>query len=286
MATPQAMKSRVWLNVVLLLAVAGLASVFYFKSLSKAASAYRLSTQQAADIQSIIIDKPAALAFERRGQNWFVTRPFTARANAFQVEHLLEILSATSKQRFAANDLARFDLDQPRARLTLGNQTFSFGALNPLTAEQYVSTENGVYLVAPRYGAAATTPPESFLNHLLLAENELPTGFDLPGYRLRRVNGVWNVSPAPAEFSQDQLNRFADEWHYAYSIATEPAKPAPYAEQIKVTLNNGGSVVLHILQKQPELVLLRDDEMIAYRFPKDVARRLLDPFLAAPETEK
>lgn len=280
------MKSRIWLNIVLLLAVAGLASVLYFKSLSKTANDYRLSMQQPGDINSITIDKPAALAFEKRGHDWFVTRPYTARANAFQVEHLLDILSATSKQRFVANDLTRFDLDQPQARLTLGKQTFSFGALNPLTAEQYVATADSVYLVPPRYGAAVAMPPDSFLNHLLLTENEIPTGFDLPGYKLRRVNGAWNVSPASAELSQDQLNRFADEWRYAYSIASEPVKPAPYAEQIKIMLNNGGSVLLHILQKQPELILLRDDEMIAYRFPKDVAARLLDPYIGAPETEK
>ncbi|HUL40513.1 MAG TPA: DUF4340 domain-containing protein [Burkholderiales bacterium] len=280
------MKSRIWLNTALLLAVAGLASTLYFKLLNNASSEYRLSTQKAEEINSITVDKPAALTLVKRGHDWFITRPLAARANAFQVDQLLEILSATSRQRFPANDLTRFDLDRPQALLTLGKQTFGFGALNPLTAEQYVTTADNVYLVPPRYGAAVAMPLNAFLNHLLLAENEIPTGFDLPGYKLRRVDGAWNVSPAPAELSQDQLNRFADEWHYAYSIASVPAKPAPYAEAIKIALNNGGSVTLHILQKKPELILLRDDEMIAYRFPEDVARRLLDPFAEAPKTEK
>lgn len=280
------MKSRIVLNLVLFTLVAGIGLLLYFKTHGKASNEYRLSTQRPGDIKNINIDKPAALTLEKRGHDWYITRPFTARANAFQVEHLLEILSAASKQRFAANDLTRFDLDQPQASLTLGKQVFSFGALNPLTAEQYVATADNVYLVPPRYGAAVGMPPNSYLNHLLLAESEIPTGFDLPGYKLTRVNGIWSVSPAPAEISQDQLNRFADEWRYAYSIASEPAKPAPYTEQIKITLDNGGSVLLHILQKQPQLILLRDDEMIAYRFPGDVARRMLDPFAGVSKTQK
>ncbi len=280
------MKSRIVLNLVLFSLVVGIGLLLYFKTQGNAPSEYRLSTLQAGDIKNIMLDKPAALTLEKRGHGWFITRPFMARANAFQVERLLEILSATSKQRFPANDLTRFDLDQPQARLTLGEQAFSFGALNPLTAEQYVSTADNVYLVPLRYGAAVAVTPNTFLNHLLLADNEIPTGFDLPGYKLTRVNGAWSVSPAPAELSQDQLNRFADEWRYAYSIASEPANPAPGAEQIRILLDNGGSVALHVLQKRPQLILLRDDEMIAYHFPGDVAKRLLDPFAAASKAQK
>lgn len=280
------MKPRIWLNLALLLAVACLASLFYFKPQSNAPSEYRLSSLQAGDIKRVTIDKPAVLSLEKRDRGWFITHPFKARANAVQVERLLEILSATSKQRFPPNDLTRFDLDQPQARLTLGKQTFSFGALNPLSAEQYVATADNIYLVPPRYGAAVAMPPNTFLNHLLLADNETPTGIDLPGYKLARVNGAWSVSPAPAQLSQDQLNRFADEWRLAYSIASEPAKPAPGAEQIRIMLDNGGSVLLQVLQKQPQLILLRDDEMIAYRFPGDVAKRLLDPFAAASKAQK
>lgn len=280
------MKPRIWLNLALLLAVAGLASLLYFKPQSNAPSEYRLSSLQAGDIKSIMIDKPAVLSLEKRDRGWFITHPFKARANAVQVERLLEMLSVTSKQRFPANDLMRFDLDQPQARLTLGEQTFSFGAFNPLSAEQYVATADNVYLVSPRYGAAVAMPPNTFVNHLLLADNETPSGFDFPGYKLTRVNGAWSMSPTPAELSQDQLNRFADEWRLAYSIASEPAKPAPGAEQIRIMLDNGGSVLLQVLQKQPQLILLRDDEMIAYRFTGDVAKRLLDPFAAASKAQK
>jgi hypothetical protein len=280
------MKSRIVLNLVLFTLVVGIGLLLYFKPQSNAPSEYRLSTLQAGDIKRITIDKPAELSLEKRDRGWFITHPFKARANAVQVERLLEILSVTSKQRFPANDLMRFDLDQPQARLTLGEQTFSFGAFNPLSAEQYVATADNVYLVSPRYGAAVAMPPNTFVNHLLLADNETPSGFDFPGYKLTRVNGAWSMSPTPAELSQDQLNRFADEWRLAYSIASEPAKPAPGAEQIIIMLDNGSSVLLQVLQKQPQLILLRDDEMIAYRFTGDVAKRLLDPFAAASKAQK
>jgi hypothetical protein len=280
------MKSRIILNLVLFTLVLGIGLLLYFNPQSNAPSEYRLSTLQAGEIKRITIDKPAGFSLEKRDGGWIITSPFKARADAVQVDRLLDILSASSKQRFPANDLARFDLDQPQARLTLGEQTFSFGALNPLTQDQYVATAGNVYLEPPRYGAAAAMPLNNLLNHQLLGDTEIPTAFDLPGYKLTRVNGTWTVSPASAQLSQDQLNRFADGWRHAYSIASEPAKPAPGAQQIKITLDKGGSLLLQILQKQPQLILLRDDEMIAYRFPDDVARRLLDPFAGASRAEK
>ena len=214
------MKPRIWLNLALLLAVVGLASLLYFKPQSNAPSEYRLSTLQASDIQSITIDKPAGLNLEKRDHSWFITRPFVARADTFQVERLLEILSATSKQRFPANDLKRFDLDQPQARLTLGKQAFSFGALNPLTAEQYVATADNVYLVSPRYGAAAAAAdkqvfaaPRDVIDHLT-ASQAWQICCHLPAQTGIADNNLRDAPPAQARLeTAPRYFYFRKLWH-------------------------------------------------------------------------
>ena len=51
---------------------------------------------------------------EKRGEEWFLTSPFAARAEPLQVERLLAIAEAKSPARLAATDLARFELDAAR----------------------------------------------------------------------------------------------------------------------------------------------------------------------------
>jgi hypothetical protein len=46
---------------------------------------------------------------------------------------------------------------------------------------------------------------------------------------------------------------------------------------VKVELKDGAALALGILQREPELVLLRADEGIQYHFFADVGKRLLSP---------
>jgi hypothetical protein len=42
-------------------------------------------------------------------------------------------------------------------------------------------------------------------------------------------------------------------------------------------LTDGKSIPVALLQKEPELVLLRLDERIAYHFPAESSKRLIEP---------
>jgi hypothetical protein len=276
------MKSRIWLNIFLLLLVVALALVVYAKRHAPAEQTHPLSMLNAAQVAAIQIEKPntAAVHLEKRNDAWFVTAPFSARADSFRISRILEILAASSAQTFPATDLTAFDLDKPLLKLTIDGQPFSFGTLNPLTQQQYALTANTVYLISARYMSNAAVQTADFADKRLFAENEMPVRFEFAGRVLALNEGKWETTPLRTDSSQDTLNKWRDEWHQALALLAQPYVDGKSSGEILITLNGGKKIALSILQQAPDLVLLREDERMQYHFPQDIGKQLLAPLEA------
>jgi hypothetical protein len=281
-APPQGMKNQLWLNVALLAAVAALALFAYLKP-HQGEPRFKLSTLKAADATNVKIEiaGTAPIALERAASEWRLSAPVAARADGFQAQRLLEILDAASKDRFPATGLARFDLNEPYARLTINRQSFSFGAVSPMSREQYVLTQDGIYPVALRYGAALPTSALQLVSKQLFAAEEAPVAFEFREFRLAQQDGKWVMSPAVVDSSQDDINRWIDEWRLATALAVLPISNRKPLATIKVRLKSGGDVTLTVLQREPELTLVRSDQKLEYQFAAEAAQRLLAPPAAA-----
>ncbi len=272
------MKSRHWLNVALLAAVTVLALFAYFKP-QPSQSEHRLSVLKAAAVQNIRIEIAGSppLVLERAASDWRVTAPVAARADSFQTQRLLAILDATSKDRLPAAGLARFDLNEPYARVAFDQQTFSFGAVNQMSREQYVLTQDGVYLVPMRYGAALPKSALQLVSKQLFAADEAPVAFEFKEFSLAQQDGKWVASPAAADLSQDDINRWIDEWRLATALAVQAADHRKPLTTIKVKLGSGRDLTLAVLQREPDLTLARSDQPFQYQFAGETAKRLLAP---------
>jgi hypothetical protein len=273
------MKSRLWLNVFLLVLVAALAFAVYSRRHAPAELEYRLSALNAAQVSSIQIEKPNApfVRLDKRNNAWFVTAPFAARADSFRISRILEVLAASSTQHFPATDLAAFDLDKPFLKLTLNGQQISFGTMNPLTQQQYALTANTVYLISAKYMANAAVQTADFAGKRLFTENEIPDRFEFEGRVLVLNNGKWETTPPRTGLSQDTLNLWRDQWRQASALLAQPYVDAKSLGKILVTLTSGKQITLSILQKAPDLVLLREDEHLQYHLPQETGKQLLAP---------
>jgi hypothetical protein len=276
------MKRNLWINAALLAAVAALALFAYLKP-HESQPEHRLSTLKAADARTIRIEIAggAAIALERAASEWRLSAPFTARADDFQAQRLLEILDATSKDRFPAAGLARFDLNEPNARLTINEQTFSFGSVNPMSREQYLLTQDGIYLIAPRYGAALPKNALQMVSRQLFTAEEAPVALEFQEFSLVQQDGKWVMSPTVADSSQDDVNRWIDEWRLATALSVLPMSNRKPLATIKARLKSGNDVTLTVLQREPELVLARSDQQFEYQFAGGAAKRMLAPPTAA-----
>lgn len=272
------MNKRILLNAALLALVAGLGLWMTLRPGDTAAPTQHVSTLKAADVKTIRVARTGLpeIVLERDGKRWVQTAPFRARTDATQSGRLLDLLGAEAAVTFPAENLARFDLEKPFAKVTLGTQEFAFGTMNSLTNEQYVLTGGRVFLVAPVFAYGLPTRADSLTTHMLLAEDEIPVRFELPGITLESKDGKWTRSDDP-KASHDDLARWADEWRFASSLATQATTGKAIGERLRIVLKDGRALELVVVKRTPELVIARPDEELQFVFAADKAARLLGP---------
>jgi hypothetical protein len=283
------MTSRSLLNLTLLVAVTSLAGWVYFKSKPQNDHPeYRTSSLVAENVHSLRIERQGVeIVLQKVEGHWDLLQPLQGRADEIKVGQILEVLTATSLRRFPAIDLERFYLLQPAVRLYIDKELFSFGGFVPITNEQYVANNGTVYLLSPRYAETLTRRPVDLLSPRLFAQGEIPIGFELEKFKMLERDGSWRIAPEKSSMplTQNEFIHWVQSWQQAYaaglSLSTEgPSQIVDGKRGINITLRGGGDIQLVILQQQPELVLLRVDTGVRYRFPSEIGRRLLDPYAA------
>src|SRR5262245_28047243 len=250
--------SKPWrLNALLALVVIALSAFVYFKPGGDTGRDYLLTRLKASEVTVIRIERAgnAPMMLEKKAGTWFVTAPFAGRADPLRVQRILEIAEARSTTRFAATDLARYELNAPQLHLSLNGQSFDFGMVNSLTREQYVLTENAVYPVSLRYGSALPGRPPDLLDKRLFSSDEVPARVELKDYAIFRQDGKWMLSPPGSELSQDDYQRWIDGWRNASAVRVAPFVKVEPVGKIGLQFQNGRALTLAVLSREPELAL-------------------------------
>lgn len=285
---------RSWLSLAALgVAVAALALWAYYKPAPDSrGESHALSTADAKTITRIRLERRApgaeraeTVVLEKHGVHWRMTEPVRARVDPFQIERMLSVLGARSTARYDAADASRYGVDRPLAVLTLDAQTFRFGSINKTTTEQYVATGSDVYLVSLGVGAGLPRTADALLARDLFAPDEAPKRFDLPGFTVALEEGTWAIAPSMPDVSADERNAWIDAWRRASAIHVARNASTDAQGEIQVLLKDDRVISLRILQREPELVLQRADEGIAYTFVAAVGRKMLT-LPGAPRAEQ
>lgn len=275
------MKRQLWINLGLAVGVVVLAWLVFFKSEDLAdAGLHKLSSLKAAQVDNIRIRVPnqPPIALVKKQNVWFLTEPLNARADPLRVESLLGVLTAQSEKRFAAQDLARYELDNPLAQLQLGTQSFAFGGVQPLSNQLYVLTNEAVYLISPVYFLDVTKPLTNLIAKQILAPDEVPVAFEFPHYTLTRKEGTWRMTPPAESFTQDGANAFADEWGQAQANIVSQPQHFKGKERITIRFASGKSLLLLAAQQGAEWVVQRADSQLTYHFTLEAAQSLRNPW--------
>lgn len=286
------MKARWLVNLVLLALVGGIALFLYLrpKSAEQGAHTYSISTLELNSVSRVSVEFPTQkpVRLEKSQGRWRMTEPFQARADAAAVGRIISVAGATSMVKLPATDLSRFGLDKPSLRVRLDDQEFNFGMYNPVGGDQFVAYKDAVYTLPTMYGEGASIQPLEILNKRPLDDDEQIAGFDFSGLeqwessRMQldlQKDGKWKVSVATAKPKQDEINGwFAAGWENLTANSVEPftldGRPHPY---LTIKLKNGKTIRLIKMQESPELLLVREDQKIQYRFPQDVGFEILNP---------
>jgi len=276
------MNSRTTLNIALVAAIVAVGAVLYFKSKSdvdEVQGTFALVADAAKDLQRIEIQRNGGepIVLERNAQQWRMKVPRAARLDEIQLGRVLDIARLRASVRMRAENLARFELDKPWARIHFNQQTIDFGSTNPLTDELYLRSGEHIYAVPPRVAAAVPGNAAKLLAHNLFAVDEHPVAFQFEHFSLRHDATRWHLAPHDPKLSQDDLVRWVDQWRLASSVVTQPGSAAGDAESITIELRDKRKIMLGVLARSPDLVLLRHDELLQFHLPARLAPILLTP---------
>lgn len=292
------MKNRWLLNLVMLAVVVGLIAFLYMrpKVNTSEPSQQEVSSLKLADFTQVKVEFPTKTptSFEKVDGLWRMTSPYKTRADQISVQRILAIIAAKSAEKFSANDLTKYGLDNPQLRLKLidakGVEEFSFGTFNSVTEEQYVGYKDAVYLLSGIYGEAASTQPIELIDKMPLTKNEAKqiAGFNfahLEQWEATQLtvdikDGKWTANAPKAKITQNEMNEWLDfSWKQAQAKQVELYMPDhkityPYFD---VKLKDGKKVHFEKIQEAPDLLLGRPDEGLMYHFSNDVGFNMLNP---------
>lgn len=261
-----------------------LVTFLYLGPQSQQPEEYSVASGTMRSAQNIrIVRKEKEIVLKHLDSGWHIIEPVYALADESKILEIMNILSATSYQRFPLTDLERFSLERPNMQLYIDNEYFGFGGFAPTTNQQYLATGEYVYLISPRYAIMLPLEASDILNPMLLAPNETPVKFELTNLTVAFQHGKWDSVTQNAEQlpKEDVIERWIQLWQttYAKKLTLKQAFGEDFNEigHIKISLQNGQEISFKVLQNEAEVVILRINEGISYHIPINVGRQLLDP---------
>jgi len=211
----------------------------------------------------------------RDDKQWRMSAPVAARLDETTLARLLDLTRLEVSTRLPADDLNRYELDKPWARVRFGHHTVDFGMTNAITNELYARSGSHVYAIPARFAGAIPSTAGKLLAHRMFAADEVPSAFRLERFSLRHDGVRWQLDPPDPGLSQDDLVRWVDQWRLAGSITTQPGEKAGGRAKVVVELGANRIISFAVVARTPDLVLQREDEGLDYHFPARMEALLL-----------
>jgi len=287
------MASRTLLNIVLLLAVLGLALVAWFRPGVKPVDTPRPITSGLTPEQtgSITVERLTRdpLKFSRRDGRWFLLAENRELPAAdFQVQALLRLLEATATRHYPAGslDLAALGLQPPQARVAMDDVDIRFGITDALQNQRYVQVGDTVYLIDDQYQHLLNAAWPNFVSRQILEARGAITRLELPEMTLAYTeDGHWQLDPGQEGVSADALQTLIENWQNATALLTRRGDDSTTGETVTVyTRDTTLPIVLRIVARAPDLILARPDWGIQYQLPGAEADSLFTLPQPAPES--
>ena len=276
------MNGRLRLNIALAAAVVILAAIGYFQpGIKLPGTKVQLITLKPAEIHAIRIQlpgqKPTEMTHGERG--WQITSPLSMPADPNLVRTLLDYMDVESTTHFvAANvDLGKYGLDKPKARLWLNGEEYDFGGLQPVDNLQYVLTAGSIHLVSGALFYRVAHDVYGWIDKGLVPLGARVTALQLPHSTLSLdAKSEWQLAPADASVSADDMQRLAQAWEEDLAISVAPIGKDPEQGEVSLSLAGAKQPLRFAILKDPDfLVLARPDLGLQYELDSSLRDALL-----------
>ncbi len=277
------MKPKLLLNLVLLVVLAALAGVAFFEPGKQEPKPVYLTDLDVDAINRFELTNQESLVFEKRDGHWWLDSPIQAPANDIRIRQLLNIAKAESQAHYPVKpeDLAKFALDKPLAVLNLGRLTLLFGGLEPIDMLRYVQIGETLHLVSDDFSHHLLAKATDYVDKKLLPEDSKIKELLMPGLSAKLGDkGQWNLEPPGDAAAMSELS---NAWQSARAIEVKRHEGLPQGDTIHIVLTDGKSLEFVILQREPDILLVRPDWKLEYMVAAESGKHLLS--LQKPNAE-
>lgn len=276
------MRQRTSLNIILVIAVVGLAALLWFdRDIEKPKPPITKLKRSAIHTVELRYPDAPTVKLQRGDGGWRLTAPVAARAETSEVKQILRLAEATPKHSYPADeiDASETGLDKPRQTVIFdGNTTIALGDTDALEDQRYARVGDTVYLINPPTKQAVDADYSNLVARRLLPKGVKLSQIELPQATLtRNGKGGWAVSPKSRDKGADAAQWTADAWGDARALWIKPAQPQRKAEStVRVHTVKGQTLAFDVVARKPQLILRRPDLDVAYHVAANQAGPLLD----------
>jgi len=269
------MKPKLLLNLVLLVVLATLAGVAFYEPGKEEVKPVHLTDLDLDAINHFELINQETLVFEKHDAHWWLTSPIQAPANDIRIRQLLNIAKADSQAHYPVTpeDQTKFGLDKPKAVLKLGQFTLLFGGLEPIDMLRYVQIGQSLHLVSDDFYHHLLAKSTDYVDKKLLPEDSKIKELLMPGFSAKSGDkGQWNLDPPGNVVAMSEL---ANTWQSARAIEVKRYEGLPQGDSIHIILTDGKPLEFVIIQREPDIVLVRPDWKLQYMVSAESGKRLL-----------
>lgn len=275
------MRARTLLNIVLLLAVAGVAVLLATRLGEPSRRPPRLLTTLAPGrIRSFRfrVGRGPWYVFRKVRGAWWQTAPVRVRGNDLMIASLLDGLHEAVARRYplARVDPAHLGLAPPRLTLVVGRTRFLFGVTDPVGNYRYIETGGAVDLVHDSLAYRLAGGDSRYLSSRLLGprHRRLLSAIVLRRFRVeRRPHGGWAIVPS-RPVPERRLRRFVEHWTYASGLGVAPAGRVRVLGHVELEFRGLPPRRYDIVPDPLGFALLRPRLGLRWEFPDSSRRRL------------
>jgi Domain of unknown function (DUF4340) len=249
------MHARLWLNVVLLLAVAALGSWLLLGEppAPPLPPPVAISAIDPTTVNRIHLGRPGNLdlLLQRSGTEWQIVSPVQARVNPFRVNSLLSLLQTYSISTFNA-DPGAVGLTDNNSVVTLefDEAVFRFGDTNPLDQSRYLLHRNTIHLIEDTLYQQLLQDAGFFVDKRLLSDVE-------------QLVSVTLSDPALSITDPALLIR----WQHLEAERVSLADATLSGAELLLETTTGEKIPFRVHMSPTEVQLLRPDTGLVYHLP-------------------
>jgi len=289
------LSTRSRLNLALVVLVAGLAALAYFKPGAKTSGVEQapalFPAGQVTDIRIARGNDPA-YELKRAKDGWQLVTPLALRADDYLMQDLLgEIGTAHSARRYpaAGADLGKYGLDKPVLRAWVNGVETDFGGTEPVENDRYAKDGDNVDLVGGLLFYRLDHDVYWWADKHLLPAGSHITGLELPHATLMQdKGGKWQLYPAEPKVTADMLQRLVDDWQAAQAVSIAAIGKGKPDGEVDISLAGQPKPLrFQILADEDFFVLARPDLGLQYELDNSARYNLIKPIVvseSAPPT--